>query len=102
MLLLLMREELDGAWTSRSPGTSPTSSGGSLSLPGRGRCDRNSLNGILRNRLGHQPRGLHVLDERAQVRRGRLAGLRCADGLLDGSELTVEDPRPRNLLDVGQ
>src|SRR6266850_5063981 len=80
----------------------PARPGGRVLLGRSGRSDGDTLGAVPGNRLGHQARGLHFLDERAQEPRGSLAVLWSADRLLDRRELSVEDPGAREFLDVGQ
>src|SRR5262249_43118685 len=73
-----------------------------LLLPRCGRGDRNTLDGVSRDRLGDEARRLHLLDERAEILRRGVAALRRADRLLDRGELPIEQPRAGKLRDVHQ
>src|SRR5437762_2383357 len=77
------------------------------SLPGRrlwpgGGRDGDAGDAALGDALGHQARGLRLLDEGVQVLGRRGAGLRGADRLLDAGELAVEQAGARELGDVDQ
>jgi len=49
----------------------------------------------------HDPRGLDVLNEGAQIPGARRAAFRCAGGLLDGGEVPVEEARAGQVILVG-
>jgi hypothetical protein len=74
-----------------SQDSAPTRTEIQLPRTGHGGCDGDALHGVPRDGLGDQARGLHVLDEAAEVTGGDLAGLRGTDGLLHGGELAVEE-----------
>src|SRR5499426_4506765 len=67
--------------------------GGSIALGPSGPRERgygDPGDAAARDRLGHEPRPLHLFHERAQVLGGGRAALRRADRLLDAGELAVE------------
>src|SRR5690348_4331640 len=63
--------------------------------------DVDSPDRVAGDRLGYEPRCLHVPGELAQVFRARGPSLRRADRLLYDGEAPVEHARPRERLGVG-
>ena len=61
------------------------------------RRDRKPAHLVALDEARDEARGLRLFDEVAQERRSRLVGARRADGLLHGSDLSVENPRPCQL-----
>ena len=70
--------------------------------PAGRRGDREPLDLVALDQARDQARGLRLLDEIAQEGGARLARAQRPDRLLDRGELAIEDPRPRQLLDVLQ
>src|SRR5262249_50517878 len=91
-----------GIWLMMIPQTNARAAAAVVSAGRSGRSDRDTLGAVPGNRLGHEARGLHLLDERAQEPRRGLATLRRANRLLDRRELPGENARAGKLLDVGQ
>ena len=63
---------------------------------------RQAVHAMLFDQAGDQTAGCGLFDEGAQKFSAVCVVLVCADGLLDGGELTVEDARAGEFLDVTQ